>query len=97
MLNGTAAGQRSPVGVRLQDLRQCLGDRFACEEPLARQHLEEHAPERPDVRALVRLAPLCLLRLHVRGRAEDHAYTGHHGWRSDRGRETCVGPALAGP
>ena len=37
------------------------------------EHLVEHAPERPDVAALVDRASLRLLGTHVRRRAEDHA------------------------
>ena len=45
---------------------------------VAGQHLVEHAAEREHVAAMVRWLSLRLLRRHVRGRAEDHAHTGHH-------------------
>ncbi len=39
----------------------------------ARQHLEEHTPERPDIGTLVDQMPSCLLRAHVCGGTENHA------------------------
>ena len=51
----------------------------ACERSRARQHLEQHAAERPDVRALVHRLAARLLGAHVRRRAEDHAVTRRRG------------------
>ena len=45
--------ERRPVRLALQHIRERVGDVFAVERTLARQHLVEHAPERPDVAALV--------------------------------------------
>ena len=57
---------------------------------LARQHLVEHAAERPDVGALVDGLAARLLGAHVRGRAEHHADAGHH-----RRADVIVGDAVA--
>ena len=46
-VEGAAArppGSALPIRVRLEHRRQRVGDRFAGEQPLARQHLEEHDP-----------------------------------------------------
>ena len=51
----------------------------------AREHLVEHAAERPDVAALVHGLPARLLRTHVRGRAENDAHL-RHGRTGDRRR-----------
>ena len=50
---GRVGRQRRPVRVRLQHRRQHVRDRLALERAPAREHLEEHAAERPDVGALV--------------------------------------------
>ena len=53
--------------------RQTLRRVLAWERALASQQLVQHAPERPDVRALVDRLALRLLRTHVCGGAEHHA------------------------
>ena len=80
--NRRIAGERPkegrPRGIALEHRRQRVADILALERALAGEHLVEHAPERPDVAALVhRLAPR-LLRAHVSGGAEQHADAGHH-------------------
>jgi len=60
-------GQRFPVWLLLEDRRQRVGDGLARKRPLARQHLVEHAAERPDVGALVEDMPAHLLGAHVGG------------------------------
>ena len=59
---------------------------LALERSLTREHLEEHAAERPDVAALVGRPSLRLLRAHVRRRPENHAHSGHQRWPGDRRR-----------
>ena len=71
---GTAA---APVRVGADDGRDRVGHIVAAERPHAGEHFVEHAPERPDVGALVDGLPARLLRAHVRGRAEDHAGRRH--------------------
>ncbi len=68
--------QHGPIGFTLEDARKRIGDRVACKRALSRQHLEHHAPERPDIRALVHLQAARLLRAHVGRRAEDPALSG---------------------
>ena len=59
---------------------------------LSRHHLEEHAPEGPDVTALIRRTTLGLFGAHVRRRAQNHAHPGHHRRRGDgrRRRGVCA-------
>ena len=77
-----AAARRSPdTGGRLcrkrlqsgsvQDRRQRVGHGLADERSLSRQHLEEDAPEGPDVGPLVHGFSARLLRAHVRRRPDD--------------------------
>ena len=74
MLRGVSAGSAVPVGLALEDCgqRSCR-DRLAARTPAAGQHLEQHAAERPDVRALVDGQPARLFGTHVGGGAEDDA------------------------
>ena len=44
------------------------------ERPPAREHLEEHTPERPDIAALVGGTSPRLFRAHVGGGAQDHTH-----------------------
>ena len=60
-----------------------LGCGFAAKQLPARQHLEQHDAERPDVRAFVDRASLGLLGRHVRRGAEDQTPFG------PRGRQHC--------
>ena len=43
--------QRCPRGFLVDHVREGLGDVFATERPLPRQHLEQHAPEGPNIGA----------------------------------------------
>ena len=65
--------QIAPGRLLRQDRREDVRDGLAFERPLPRQHLEEDAAERPDVRPLVDGLPPCLLGTHVRRRPEDDA------------------------
>ena len=78
-----------PVRLEADHRAEHLRHVLAIEGAPARQHLVQHAAERPDVAALVRLASLRLLRRHVRGRAEQDAHAGHHGGRRDRGESAA--------
>ena len=70
-------GKRRPVGLIAEHRRQRIGHVLAVKSAAAGEHFVEHAPERPDVAAPIdRLAP-CLLRAHVRRRAENHPGLGH--------------------
>ncbi len=90
-----ASSKRFPVGGLRQDRRKNVADGLAREEAMARQHLEEHDPERPDVGALVDGLSSRLLRAHIRRGAEDE--TGLGGVARHRGgvRELRVHPAAA--
>ena len=46
-------GQRRPVGFALEDLRDRVRHGLARERDATGEHFEEHAPERPDVGALI--------------------------------------------
>ncbi len=74
--------QRSQVDLALQHPGERLGHRVALEQAPAGEHLEEHHPERPDVRPLVDREALRLLRRHV-GRGPQHH---SHLRRSERQR-----------
>ena len=68
------ARQRRPVRIALEHGGQRFGHLLALEGAPSGEHLVEHAPERPDVAALVRRAALGLLRAHVGRRPEDDAH-----------------------
>ena len=69
-------GQATPLGLALEDRRDRVGGRLAGKRRPRRQHLVQHAAERPDVGALVhRLAP-GLLGAHVGGGARNHRRAG---------------------
>ena len=69
-----ACGGRSvEIGLVLDDRRDDVSDRVARKGGRARQHLEEHATEGPDVGALVDRAAACLFGRHAGRRAEDDA------------------------
>ena len=53
---GTSDGQRLPVRLEADHRAEHVRHVLAIERAPARQHLVEHAAERPDVAALVRLA-----------------------------------------
>ncbi len=74
--SGRVSRQRGPVGLALENVRDRVGDRGAVERAPSRQHLEQHAAERPDVRAFVDGQPARLLGAHVRGRAQDSSIGG---------------------
>jgi hypothetical protein len=78
--------QRRPVRCAREHGSQGVADRLAAEERAARQHLVEHAPERPDVGALVHGAAARLFGRHVRGGAEDHPVRRHRRGARDGGR-----------
>ena len=89
------AARRNPAPVR--DPASVIDDVLALECSLARQHLEEHAAERPDVGALVHGLPARLLRAHVRGGAENHPGSRHRGRRDRRRHATTFADiAVAG-
>jgi hypothetical protein len=56
---------------RREHAGQRVGHRVAGEQRAAREHLEQHDAERPDVGPLVDREPFRLLGRHVRRRAED--------------------------
>jgi hypothetical protein len=87
--------------------RECLPIRFeadhsaedvcpilAVECAAAREHLVQHAAERPDVAPLVGLVSLRLFGGHVGGRTENHADARHQGRR--RHRFSCDVDVVAG-
>ena len=77
--------QRRPVRVVADDRRENIGDGTARKGSLPRQHFEQHAAERPDVRPTVHRLSARLLRTHIGGRAEDDAGFGRrrgHGRRA---------------
>ena len=49
-----------------ENAREDIRRSVACKRPSSRQHLEEDAPERPDVGPLVHLVPTRLFRAHIR-------------------------------
>ena len=67
-------GQRGPVRLALQDGGDGIRHRLAGKCRFAGQHFVEHAPERPDIRALVEGLSACLFRAHVCGRTKDYAH-----------------------
>ena len=67
---GHGRGMRSQSGPR--DILLAVG-RLSSEGRLSRQHLEAHASERPDIRALVDEVTARLLRTHVRRGAQDES------------------------
>src|SRR6185436_4495310 len=52
---GNRSGQRMPVRLALEDRDEDVRRRLAVEGAAAREHLVEHAPERPGVRAPIDL------------------------------------------
>ena len=82
---GCCGRQHRQVGLAREDQSQRFGDRVAREEARACQHFVEHAPERPDVRALVHGLAARLLRRHVRSGAQNHPRL-RHGRCRDRRR-----------
>ena len=84
--------QRRPIDLARQDRREYVRHGLAVEEPLAREHLEEHDAEGPDVGALVHGPAAGLLGGHVGGGAEDEPGRGPgvgEGGRLPTGRRTC--------
>ena len=65
--------RRMVIRIARHDERERLADVFALKGAPAGQHLEEYAPEGPDVAALVGLASLRLLGTQVRRGPEQHA------------------------
>jgi hypothetical protein len=63
--------KRRPVRLALEDLRARVRDRLALEDLPAGEALEQHTPERPDVRAPVHDFAGRLLGAHVRRRPEN--------------------------
>ena len=70
------ARQRGPVRLPFEDAGERIGDRRCLERAASRQHLEQHTPERPDVRALVDRQAARLLGAHVGRRAENASVRG---------------------
>jgi hypothetical protein len=66
-----------PIRIDLEHGGKCVDHRLTAERWLAGQHLEQHAPEGPDVGTLVDGLSLCLLGTHVGGGAEDRAFYRH--------------------
>jgi hypothetical protein len=69
---GHTVWQGIPMGLAADDGGNRVGHVLARKRARARQHLVEHASERPDVTALVGRLPFGLFRAHVRCRAENH-------------------------
>ena len=67
--------QGAPIRLVFEDRRDRVGDTLAAKRPPGRQHLVQHAAERPDVGPLVDRLPTCLLGTHVGGRARDHTFS----------------------
>ncbi len=89
--------QLVPVGLRLEDGGQRVGDRVAAERLPAGQALEEHATEGEDVGALVEGPPTSLLGAHVRGGAQDDAGLRSGGQRGRPGQvPEAPLPAMSG-
>ena len=88
-------GQAVPGRIGLENSRQCIADRIALEDTLARQHLQQDNTEGPDVGPPVDRRAARLLGAHVGRRAQDYARSGHG--RSYRGRvqRLLFGRALA--
>ena len=72
--------QRAPLGLAFENRRNRVRDGLARKRGASRQHLVQHAPERPDVGALVDGLTARLLRAHVGGRAEDRAACASSPW-----------------
>ena len=53
MLTGVCGRRRAPVGLAFEDRRDRVGDGLAAKRRPRRQHLAQHAAERPDVGPLV--------------------------------------------
>ena len=68
--------QRAPVRLVSQEGGGHLGHGAPREHRPAGQHLEQHAPERPDVRPRIDVPARHLLRAHVAGGADDEADLG---------------------
>jgi hypothetical protein len=69
-----------------QDGREGRDFVFALERALARDHLVEENAERKDIGARIGRLARRLFRCHVAGRAQNPAFTGEIGTRSDRRR-----------
>ncbi|HSC25848.1 MAG TPA: hypothetical protein VLD67_01160 [Vicinamibacterales bacterium] len=69
--------QPSPVHLPLEDAGNRVGHRVGGKRCSARQHLVEHAAERPDVGAFVDELAARLLRAHVRRGAQNYALQRH--------------------
>ena len=76
--------------------RDRLGRGLAAKQATARQHLEQHYAERPDVRAFVDGPPLRLLGRHVRRRAENQTPFGPRGRESVGESTSAVALAPSG-
>ncbi len=70
---GDIGRKRLPGWLEADDRAEHVRHVLAIKGASPRQHLVEHAAERPDVTALVRLSSFRLLRRHVRGCSEDDA------------------------
>ena len=79
-----SAGSAAQSGSRSMTRASVSDTSSPVERPLPREHLVEHAAERPDVGALVHRLAARLLRAHVGGRAEDHPGLRHRGRRDRR-------------
>ena len=81
-------GQRREIRLALDDLAIMSEARLARERRAGRQHLVEHAAERPDVGPLVDRQAARLLRAHVGGGAGDQAAPPRAA--IDRGGDACL-------
>jgi hypothetical protein len=93
MASGTWAGNAVQSGSPRRIAASCVADVLSFERTLPREHLVEHAPERPDVAPLVGRLPLRLFRCHVCGGAENDARLRHRGRRDRRGLRDVRGNA----
>ena len=75
MLAGVCAGRALQSGSRSRIAAIVSETVSPAKRRPGRQHLVQHAAERPDVGPLVDRLPTCLLGTHVGGRARNHAFS----------------------
>ena len=100
MPSGVSRRQPIPVWLGLQDVGESVAHRVALERATPGQHLEQHAPERPHVGALVGGLTAGLLRRHVRGRTQNQSRPRGHQRRersTNRGVHRRRGCTFANP
>ena len=89
-----AGRQCAPIRLARHHGGDHVGDGVAAESLSPREHLVQQAAERPDVGTPVDRLAACLLRRHVGGGAEDHAFAGVV--RGDRRRQRRVRAGAVG-